>query len=61
MLSKQVYYELIAQIFDLQKYSCMFWVQPVAIHRELHCSKVYTAFAELNSSVFWINAWCEVV
>jgi len=32
---KQVYYQIIAPIFDLQKYSYMFWLKPATILTEL--------------------------
>jgi hypothetical protein len=39
---KQVYYQLISTVIDLQKYSYMFWVQPGGILRELQYSDIYT-------------------
>jgi len=33
---KQVYYQIITPIFDLQKYSYMFRLQPANILKELH-------------------------
>jgi len=44
---KQVHYQLTAPIFDLQKYSYMFQVQPVAILSDLQCSKTKTHTALL--------------
>lgn len=39
---KQVCYQLSALIFDLQKYSYMVWLQPVAILKVLQCLVTYT-------------------
>jgi len=44
---KQVYYQIIAPIFDLQKYSYMFRLQPAAILTELQYSKTYTALGKV--------------
>jgi hypothetical protein len=40
---KQVSYQILAPIFDLQKYSYMFRLQPAAILTKLQYSKTYTA------------------
>lgn len=42
LVYKQVYYQLISTITDLQKYSYMFWLQPVGFLRELQYSETYT-------------------
>lgn len=44
----QVYYQLTAPIFELQKYSYMFWLPSIAILTERQYSNTYTMLCGLS-------------
>ena len=62
---ESVYFFYSNPVFDLQKYSYIFRLQPVAILRELHRSKSYTALLRdlsiVNGKIYKLMFLCYTV